>query len=113
MEPQQAPAATSFKGRPLLPGEAFVPHEVMQHRGLNGQRRGGYIVELEQAEEQAETGELNHDSHGAHRVEFQPPGGQGAHGNRSARYSILVCRAADQSSMSAIPAMPMAPPTSD
>ena len=83
---QQAPGDVA-RGAPgeVLPGVAFVPHEIVQHRGFHGQRGGHQVVPTWRAlKKQGEGAHLDHDAERAHEVELEPADRERRHGRRSA-----------------------------
>jgi hypothetical protein len=58
--------------RPVDPGELFMPDEVVQHCGLDGERGGSEIVEVQHTLQQKQRCELHGDPNPTDEVELAP-----------------------------------------
>ena len=109
MEAQQPSGLTpGASARTVGPSPALVPEEIVQDRQLDSDRGGRQNPDSEAALEQHQRCQLNHDAGGPYGVEPQAMAHSG-----SARYSARVCRITDTARISAIPAIPIAPPMSN
>src|SRR5207247_990610 len=81
---------TAASARPILPGIAFMPGEVMQHRRLHCQGGGRQVVQMKDAEQKRKASHLNQNAEGANRIELEPAYDERRHGRRSARYNSRV-----------------------
>lgn len=56
----------------VSPSEAFMPQEIVENSGLNGQDGSQQVVEMQKRPETRESRQLNADADPANDIEFQP-----------------------------------------
>ena len=110
-------AAESWPGA-LPPGEAFMPEEIVDDGGLDRQRRGHQIVEVQSCLQPSQGEQLHGNPDSAYEIELEPAnrgGTPAAAASSDALLRIQAARIADvkKISIAVMPAMPTAPPTSN
>ena len=64
---------TGRLSRPVRPGKALVPEEVVDHRDLNRQPRSQQIIQSQQGTKHRQRRQLHADADAANSVELHPP----------------------------------------